>query len=400
MSNVLNSMLYWSIILLPFSVGVSPGFANAVIAVIIITCLAVRMQSKKPIRLPAAISVPLLCIVIFSLASFWNTVDYRASAQGMIKLLKHILLLLACAYGIKDKAHFKKIVISAACGIALVSIDALWQMTFGKDFIYGNPMQSSIIGLARATAVFPGTNAMAVYLAAITPLVVGLAFFCPQEKHKVFLRFAGILGLAGIYVAFSRGAAIGAYVALLIFGISRRKRVFTVVLLLALLLYPFIMPKQIKGWVKQIHYNPAIFLCNEDRLYIYLNALNMIRHHPFVGVGVNAFSISIDAYRVKGVNAPYIAPRIYAHNNFLHMAGEIGLLGLAAFIWFLFAVFRRGIRLFRRTPDDYVKVLAVSALACCAAFLINGLTETSLYYARVSMTFWYMAGLSLALENV
>jgi O-antigen ligase len=82
---------------------------------------------------------------------------------------------------------------------------------------------------------------------------------------------------------------------------------------------------------------------------------------------------------------------------YLQMAGETGLLGLAAFLLFLFQVFRQAFNTLRKLNDRYLKIIGLSLIACIIAFLANGLTETSLYYPRVVMIFWYLIGLSLAL---
>jgi hypothetical protein len=39
----------------------------------------------------------------------------------------------------------------------------------------------------------------------------------------------------------------------------------------------------------------------------------------------------------------------------------------------------------------------LSLVACFIAFLINGLTESSLYYSRVAAMFWFFVGISMAL---
>jgi putative inorganic carbon (HCO3(-)) transporter len=123
----------------------------------------------------------------------------------------------------------------------------------------------------------------------------------------------------------------------------------------------------------------------------------MISHHPLVGVGVNTFTRNYLKYKLPEPENAKTSDAIYAHNNFLHMAGEIGLLGLGCFLWILFNLFKTGIWLYQNLKEEYLKIVAISLIACFIAFLINGLTETSLYYSRVAMIFWYLIGLSLAL---
>jgi len=49
--------------------------------------------------------------------------------------------------------------------------------------------------------------------------------------------------------------------------------------------------------------------------------------------------------------------------------------------------------------NHYLKIVSLSLSACLLAFLVNGLTESSLYYSRVAIIFWYIMGLALALNK-
>jgi hypothetical protein len=74
--------------------------------------------------------------------------------------------------------------------------------------------------------------------------------------------------------------------------------------------------------------------------------------------------------------------------------------GLGIFLWLLFVLFRDNFLTLGRLKDDYLKVAAISISACLIAFLINGLTETSLYYARIAMIFWFLVGISLSFRRL
>jgi len=127
----------------------------------------------------------------------------------------------------------------------------------------------------------------------------------------------------------------------------------------------------------------------------------MIQDHPVLGRGANTFMKNFKNYN----HPPHyrnvaVIDYIYAHNIYLHMAGELGLLGLGIFIWFVVALFAFAKKIYSRLKDDYLKVVLMSLSACLLAFLVNGLTESSLYYARVAMVFWYLAGLALTPGNI
>jgi putative inorganic carbon (HCO3(-)) transporter len=115
-------------------------------------------------------------------------------------------------------------------------------------------------------------------------------------------------------------------------------------------------------------------------------------------VGVNTFSKNYAKYKLEEAEQHFpTQDTTYTHNMYLQMAGEIGLLGLLAFLWLLFRFFKDNLKTYGRLKDHFLRVTCISLFACVLAFLINGMTETSLYYSRISMVFWFLLGFSLSL---
>lgn len=390
---------YWSIILLPFSVAIAPGVANTVIAIMIVTFLIEKVIKKEKL---CSFSLPVLIFGVFMIIgalTFINTVSVKDSINGMVKLFKFLMIFLVCSESIKERGHFKSIAVSIACAISLIGIDALWQLFSGRDFIHGNVLNGNI-GLARATASFPGCNALGVYLTGLTPVIAGLALFSLRLRSRIFLATAALLGSLGVYLSLSRGAGLGLFISVLFLSIAKKNKIITLGLILLLLVYPFVMPKNIKEWAKSVNYNPMILLTDEVRVSIYRNTLHMISEHPFIGVGINTFSKNYGKYKTAAAEARMKTPdTIYAHNSFLQMGGEMGLLGLGAFLIFLFFTLKSIWLAFKRNADPFLKAFSVSIFAAIIAYLINSLTETNLYYARIVMIFWFLIGVGLALER-
>lgn len=393
-------MIYWSIVIMPFSVAIAPGLANSFIGFFAAFFIIKKIIKKEGLSVDKTVLFSFACVFIVSLLSFLNSVSLSSSFSGLIKLLKYLLIFAVCSEEIRDKAHIRKIVISICCGVSLVSIDAIWQFIYGRDFIHGIAIQSAI-GLPRPTASFPNPNVFGIYMTALTPLVLGLTLLYFKGRKKLFMSLPLALALTGICLTLSRGAGLAIYLAALFLCLAGKKKLFTVILIGILVISPFVMPRNIKLWVKEINYNPILFIFDPVRVSIANNTINMIKHHPFIGVGVNTFSRNYGKYKTEQSEKYFHTPdTIYAHNIYLQMAGETGLLGLAAFIFFLFQVFRQGFITLNRLNDGYLKVIGLSLIASLIAFLINGLTETSLYYPRVSMVFWYLIGVSLALRRL
>ncbi len=141
-------------------------------------------------------------------------------------------------------------------------------------------------------------------------------------------------------------------------------------------------------------------MCNDYRIAVYRNSLNMMKAHPILGVGANNYMKQYKRYK-EAVEYRNIVTLdyMYAHNNFIHLASEIGLLGLAAFLWLLYKLFKECALIYRSLKESYLKMLALSLIASLIAFLVNGLTESSLYYSRVAIIFWYLSGFIFALAK-
>lgn len=400
MLGVLDFIIYWSIVIMPFSVAIAPAIANTFIGLFSVSFIIKKSITRQ------AFSTDRLTLVFFGLffaasaVSIINSVSYSSSFGGIIKLLKYILIFLACSEEIRDKKHIARIIIAICSGICLASIDALWQMVFGYDFIHRIAIQAAI-GLPRPTAAFPNPNVFGIYMTALTPLIFGLTFFYFKGRNKILMFFVSMLGLVGVYLSLSRGAGLGIFLAILFLSIANKKKLLTSILVGILIVFPFLMPKNIKQWAKEVNYNPLVLMYNQDRISIYTNTINMIKQHPFIGVGLNTFSRNYGKYKTEQAEKyAHTADTIYAHNSYLQTAGEVGLLGLFALILFLFQVFRQAFKAFCKLNDEYLKIVAISLAASLIAFLVNGLTETSLYYPRVVMIFWYLIGVSLSLNRL
>ena len=126
----------------------------------------------------------------------------------------------------------------------------------------------------------------------------------------------------------------------------------------------------------------------------------MIRAHPIIGVGINTFVKAYALYCRPGNHFTGLGP--YAHNMYLHQAAEFGLVGLGALLAFLG---RLGWLLAWRSTS--ARSLEPSAALMCAGlgaglcgYLVVGCFESSLFYARGSMIFWFLAGLIVAAHKL
>lgn len=396
---VSEKMIYWGIIFIPFVVSFSSAAVNIFIGFVIAGFLAKRiaLQDRSFIKTP--VSIPFLLLIVVALVSFINSVNIKSSIQGIEKLLKYGFLFLIMAVEIKDKKHVKRIFVAIIAGLFLASADGFYSLIFGKDLFNGEPPQY-IIGLSRIRAAFPHTNVFGGYLTLFLALPVAIAMYYLKGRKKLILILISAFGLFALIYTFSRSAIFGTWVAILFMGIIKRDKIALLLILLSIILLPVIVPRNVADWAsKQTSIWLIIF--DDTRLNIYRTSLNMIQHHPVIGVGVNTFCLNFQKYKLLETSGFTGDARWYAHNIYLHMAGELGLTGLLIFIWLLFLVFKHWAYFYRRfTKDEFLKTCSLGIVAGLFAFLINGMTETNLYYSKIATFFWFQIGLLLAVIKV
>jgi putative inorganic carbon (hco3(-)) transporter len=398
--SILSLVIYWLIILLPFSLAIAPAPANVFMGLLIASFLAKRILKKERLFVKTEINLPLLILFILTCISIVHSINLKDTLKGgILRLLLYAFVFLAVAAEVKNRKHAVRIIIAAACGLMLVSIDAIWQVTTGRDFIRGYHPQI-VIGLVRATASFSEPNGFGIYLSALAPLAFGIAIYARKKFNKAAAILVSLIALTGIALTYSRPTLLATYVALFFLGIARKNKFLISGLLIIAMISPFIAPKAIRNWAKETEYNPLRFFCNDDRIAAYRNSLNMIKAHPFMGVGANTFMKNYKKYKESPEYRNVITTDLMqAHNNFLHMAGEIGLIGLSIFVWLLYGLFKACVNIHRRLKDKTDKAILLSLIACLIAFLVNGLTESSLYSSRVALVFWFLAGFAMSLNN-
>jgi putative inorganic carbon (HCO3(-)) transporter len=397
----LDQVIYWSIIAFPFFMGVAPAPMNAFMGFIIAGFLLKKAIKREKLFNDTPVNLPLLIFFLITVISIVHSVDLKDTIKGgILRLLQFIAVFFVVAQEVKDKKHILRIILSIGAGLLFVSIDSFWQVGFGRDFVRGyEPVIN--IGLKRATASFKDSNILGVYLSALAPLIFGATLFYSKGAKKIGLSVLSAIVLGGILLTYSRPTLLAIYIVFWFFAIARKNKALTVILILLTLASPFLLPKSVKDWAKEVEYNPLRFMCNDDRVAFYQHSLNMIKAHPVIGLGANTYMKNYKYYKnypeYKGV---VTIDTVYAHNNFLHMAAELGLTGFAVFIWFLIRMFKEAATIQRKLKDNFLSIAALSIIACLIAFLVNGLTESSLYYSRVAAVFWYLIGLIFAFKKI
>jgi O-antigen ligase len=124
---------------------------------------------------------------------------------------------------------------------------------------------------------------------------------------------------------------------------------------------------------------------NAPRVEIYRTNLDIIHDHPVLGLGFGRYQSAAKPYYAKHPGADRHS---HAHNNYLHVAAEAGLLGLAAFALLYCTALWVGWGAIEQAPDRATWATAAGAWAGIIGFSIGGLTQYTFGDSEVAIAMW------------
>jgi hypothetical protein len=130
------------------------------------------------------------------------------------------------------------------------------------------------------------------------------------------------------------------------------------------------------------------------RIQLAETSYRMIRARPWFGIGVGQYYPTSPLFFTPPLALAYGAEN--AHDYFLQLAAEIGMVGFAAYAILLAGMAWLVARRLAGAPDDY-RLLGLAAGV--AAFLLTCITGHPLLVNEVAYSFWIAAGLLLVLSS-
>lgn len=125
------------------------------------------------------------------------------------------------------------------------------------------------------------------------------------------------------------------------------------------------------------------------RVQFWQGTWGVIKERPLLGAGLGAFAVAYTRHDV--LNG---ATRLeQAHNDYLQILSDAGLVGGALGLFFVLLLFRYGFARFN-SPDKYRRGVAAGALAGCFAVLVHSFFEFSLHMTSNALLFLLLAALA------
>jgi putative inorganic carbon (HCO3(-)) transporter len=396
------------------SLGVMNVGVTEALVLLVLSAWLMRLVARREIRiswppltLPMAIFLGVLCL---------SSLGSSSLEHGVKEVTKWVeVLALYVLVANEVDGRWTKILIGVFLGTgAVVALHGIYQFLFRvgpEDFVlFGRFM--------RAFGPFEQPNPYGGYLGLTLPLAIGLivaALLPRQERVRgwwlIWAAGCGALMLAALIMSWSRGAWLGfaaAFTVMALAVVVRSGRAVVLGVVFGVLLVGFVLlagggkliPPAIAQRfsdflpyvgvtdVRGVEITDANFAVLE-RMAHWQAALGMWTDHPWLGVGIGNYEVAYARYAFP----LWPLPLGHAHNYYLNIAAEAGILGLAAYLFLWGAALVRSWLTTRRASGWYWGV-ALGVLGVLVHLSVHNLFD-NLYVHSMYLQLAILLGIRL-----
>lgn len=367
---------------------------------VLATVVAVLLLSldRDPRRRLSGFREPLvrttLVIVALVAASIPGSLYPALSLTFLLKdYLRSVILMLVIAASVRGLPDVRRLAWVQVIGATVLSVVAVTHSQIGSE------------GRLSTGALFYDANDLAMLIVCTLPLVMyvwrppaGLVSHLVLGAATAFmLRTLALTGSRGGFLGF---LAVAGYLLTRYHGISRAKRAGAVALL-AILLVMFASDRYFERIETILHPSADYNWSGKSetgRMDIWKRGIGYMLDHPVLGLGVATFE------RAEGTLAPEARRRQQygqyfqestAHNSFVQIGAELGVLGLVCFVVLLVSAFRT-VSAARARSTGEATVLARILTGSLVAFVVTATFLSQAYSAYL----YALLGMCLGLARL
>lgn len=378
---------------------------------------ALRMIDSEQIRFnSASLNLPVAIFMgICVLSLIWSN-NFIVSLKELPLFLTGPLLYFVVTNNISNKQQVNRILNALIIVGSLFGLYGIFQY-YGIDL----PLWVRNVGRQQVFGLFGNVNFFAEYLIVPLPIAISL-FFASRNKFKKCLLFISILAMGtALMFTFTRGSYLALGSALIVmfflFLISRdinfiknKKKYFIIVIAAVIIITSlFFIPSplnkpgtvifKIKSRISPTQFTQDIAI--QRRISIWKFTALMIKDHPIIGSGIGTFKYNSLKYQAiffdQGQNRSLYVHGFAtkAHNEYLQLWAELGIIGLGIFIWLFISFFSYGLRFLKKSKNNYNQGIVIGFMGVAVAILIDSIFGFPFHLIATVILFWLSMGLTM-----
>lgn len=410
-------------------------------------CFATRHESQPYLKVPGILPLFLLLVVMWlqlvplppSVVNFiapgiyqayaplleiqdskqWIplTVNQKSTLLEALRITSYAFFYILTVQLLSRKELLSKTIKIIAGLATAIAFFAILQKFTSPDLIY---WIRSVPDTAQPIGPWINYNHYAGFMELLFPLVLTLFFYyrptvtnqqsfrskvvsllsSPSSNIHFFLGFSVILILASIFIGLSRGGIIAANLALFFFLILLTKKSTNSGRILPLVIFSSVLLSVTWfGWDPILaRFNASTTetgIITNSRLLVWIDCAPLIKDFLFTGSGFGTFIHVFPQYN----NLPTSDIYDHAHNDYIELITDGGLVGFILAAWFVITIFQNGLKKLSIRREPYSILLIIGGLTGIFSILIHSITDFNMHNGANGLYFFFICGVIISAGN-
>lgn len=414
-------------------------YGSEMIVYLLVAVVMWRMITGAIVFRRTPIDVAFCVLVLLALASMIaNTVSPWIAVLGLRQILRFVLLFFVTVYLAPSQKLVKTLVAVMLAVVAFQSVLGLAQVVIGESLnTFLLPSAQRTLGDLQLTTgvtqfwdpsqrVF-GTmgryDQLGTFLAFFLLMIVAILYERAAQK-KWEIPFSVLLGVGAIVLGltYSRSAWFGFLLGFLFIALlmKRDRRVLAVSLAVPVLLGAYLsfsdlvvhrlvdtgnqsITERLLEAFSYEHFQGDYYGLGRT-YWVIQTVTTVVPHSPLFGYGPGTYGGgavaalgNTEVYDTLGLPFGVYGTDGYIDNNWFSMWGELGTLGLGAYVAMYCVMFGVCLRVYRESKHPEVRALALGTAAAMIAVALNAFLATLLEARTLAPYLWIMTGAVVAL---
>jgi hypothetical protein len=334
---------------------------------------------KTPLNKPILFYI-LACLISTAFGVIEGTVDAKTGSLFVLKYIEYFIVYFMVVNYLKSTDEAKRLVFCLFLTCFITAIMGILQIPGGE----------------RVSAPFEGEvgepNTFGGYLLFLGAVATGLIIKTKNSNLRYLLIFLVLTMFPSFLFTQSRSSYLGFIPACFIIGFFTKRRIIGVgILIIIFFLSPLFLPSQVKNRILYTFDQPKnskqvvlgelrLDTSTSARLISLKEILADWPKHPVLGYGVTGYGFTDSQL-----------PRILI---------ETGILGLIAYFYLLYSIFKLAITRMKEVKSPYLKGLAIGFLAGYVGLFFHSLGANTFIIVRIMEPFWFFAGIIAVLPKL
>jgi O-antigen ligase len=259
---------------------------------------------------------------------------------------------------------------------------------------------------------FVNRNHFAGYMEMLIPIPLALALSrAVRSEARLFFGFAAAIMSMALIASLSRGGLVSLFAGLLFLGVMTlsRKRssshvdgesrsglraALVIIAMLVAIAAGVVWIGADFDVMKRLAQDPITTDLATDRRGVWRDTLTMFRANPIVGIGLGAFETVYPVYG-RGDGSLLIQ---FAHNDYLQVLSDGGILGGAIALWFLLVI-ARGMAQAAKASNHFLRALGVGSAAGIFALLVHSVFDFNLQIPSNALLFLVLSAIVMRVSS-